>query len=412
MYISNQNFQENIGTAGEKLIAEFFDSKFSRFYSFPNPKTKANQEVADVLVWLNRIVFLIEVKTRSNGSSSIESWIKGKIKEAVEQLCTNHQRIKNNEVINLHNEFYQAQLDCQGTYSVVGIIVLVYDEVCNIHPSTLVRDIYEKDFPIHVFSWNDLQRMVSEIDTVPDFKYYLNDRINYVKNFSDISLDNELNALGYYKSKSNNFPKVPVDFSKENFWEDYYATMLKHINKRNEHNKQSWLLDKIENIFTDARKLFNEIPLGLYFVWEIGSLSRRERAYYSEKLHSVREWFENGNTQRYFAMKNMSTENWLVFYFSKSAKQEFELERLVELKMVKEIMENEFNQGVYGFGFQVSTTFPPRLLNLANAIVISAEVVKDKCNQLNLEEAKKYFGGKESYTTMEIKEFPEDYLLH
>jgi hypothetical protein len=59
------------GTLGEKLIANFFDTHSSRLFSFPNPKTNSNAEVADVLVWWNHAVLLVEVKTRAGWYSTI-----------------------------------------------------------------------------------------------------------------------------------------------------------------------------------------------------------------------------------------------------------------------------------------------------------------------------------------------------
>jgi len=402
-----QNSQENIGTVGEKLIAEFFDSKFSRFYSFPNPKTKSNEEVADVLIWLNRTIVLTEVKTRGNGTASTESWISGKIQEACEQLERNYKRIVNDEVINLHNSFYQTPLDCKGVFSTIGLIVLVYDDICKINPTTIVSDIYRKEFPIHVISWNDLQQMIKEIDTVPDFIYYLNDRFNYLNKYSDIPLDCELNVLGYYKSKSNHFPTTTADFSKKNFWAEYQFSMSDEIKIRNEHNEQSWWIDKLENVFSQQRKLHDGLPLGLYFVWEVSSLSRRERASFGEKINSVREWFEKGKLTRHFAFFNHSTANWLVFYFSKSETEEIfgELEKLIELKLIKEIEEVSFNRGVYGFGFQVSTTFPSRVLGLTSAIVIGADEVKIYTKNDYIE-CQKVWGNDDAKQVFIIKEFP------
>ncbi len=97
------------GRFGEHLIENFFDSNFSRIFSFPNPKTKENAQVADVLIW---IVLLIEVKTRDEklGSASIEHWISDRIETAVGQIVRNYNRIKTNDQIFLNNSFYHTQL--------------------------------------------------------------------------------------------------------------------------------------------------------------------------------------------------------------------------------------------------------------------------------------------------------------
>ncbi len=397
------------GWAGEQLIARFFDSKFSKFFSFPNPKSKSKAQVADVLVWMNRIVFLIEVKTRDKGTASIDSWAGNRIERGIEQITTNFNRIKRNERILLHNRYYHTDLDCLGVATVVGLIILVHEEDCKIPPSSVAPDIYKQPLAIHVFSWSDLMQMTAEIDTVADLHYYLTDRFQYLSS-ADIPLGSEQNVLGYYRMQSNKFPPAPVDFAVSNYWHQYQVEMADRILARNTHNEYSFWLNKLESAYSDQRKLFSGYPLGLYMVWEIGAISRRERAYLGEKISSVRKWFEAGNSTRRFAWLNQSTGNWLVFYFSKSEPKflERELYRLVELKLIKEVHDDAFDFGAYGFGFQVSLTFPPRLLGLGATIIMGADLVKGKYTQADVDESRIHFGHKDDIQKMRIEEFPSE----
>jgi len=394
---------------GERLIEEFFDVRFSNFFSFPNAKTKSNAEVADVVVWKNRTVFLIEVKTRDQGTAEIESWAKSRIHDGVEQIIRNHQRIEAKEQIFLNNRYYHTELDCEGVSQIIGLIVLVHDEDCDVLPTQAVSDIYKKSIPIHVLSIKKLVKMTDEIDTIPDLIYYLNDRYEYLK-ISDISINKELDVLGYYKSHSNKFPQIPLPFESKPYWKDYRAGMKAQIQAREVHNKYSLWLDKIENVFTEQRKLFSGYPFGLYYAWEIGSMSRRERAYLGEKLEKVQRWFEMGKSSRRFAWCNMATGNWLVFYFAKSDHQEIQksLTRIVELKLIKEVHWESFDFAVYGFGFQVSVTDPPRLLGLATAIAVGADEVKRKYSQKDLEDSQKAWGTPSTKSSRNIEEFPSD----
>jgi len=397
------------GTAGEKLIGNFFDKNFSRIFSFPNAKTKSNAQVADVLVWMNRTVFLVEVKTRDDGTASINSWAESRICDAVEQLSRNYQRIKAKEQIFLNNAYYHTHLDCKGISQIIGLIVLVHEENCDILPSQVVSNIYKQEMPIHIFSNNQLINMTDEIDTIPDFIYYLNDRYKYLK-ISDIPLNRELDVLGYYKSQSNSFPQIPLDLDSKSYWSDYRTAMTAQIQARDTHNEHSLLLDKIENVFTEQRKLFDGLPSGLYYAWEIGSMSRRERAYLGEKLDKVQDWFEPGKSSRRFAWCNMATGNWLVFYFSKSKPQEIRksLTRIVELKLIKEVHWNSFDFAVYGFGFQISVTYPTRLLGLATAIAVGASEVKGKYSNKDLEDSQRIWGTPSTLYSRKIEEFPSD----
>ena len=399
----------NKGTVGENLVTKFFDKHFSKVFSFPNPKTKSNAEVADVLVWMNRTVLLIEVKTRDRSKVPVESWAESRIREALVQIKKNHGRIKAREQIFLHNSYYDTQLDCEDISQVIGIIILIHDGDIALLPSQAIEDIYDQEIPIHVFSGNALFKMTEEIDTVPDFCYYLKDRFEYLK-VSDIPLNKELEALGYYKSQSNQFSNLPIDFDSQSFLETYRVSMAKQIAARNAHNQYSQWLDKLEDVFTDQRRQHDEYPLGLYFAWELGSMARRERAIVGEKIEKAREAFLLGKPFRRFAYCNPSTSNWLVFYFAKMCPRQIHdnLERFVRLKLVSEVHWNSFDFGAYGFGFQVSITLPPRLMGLSSAIVIGADEIKENYTETDLEDARRIWSPPSGYTIDKIEEFPID----
>jgi hypothetical protein len=252
-------------------------------------------------------------------------------------------------------------------------------------------------------------QMTTEIDTVADLHYYLVDRFHYLR-LADIPLASEKNALGHYKMQSNKFPPAPVDFAVSDYWHDYHVQMADQILARNTHNQYSSWLDKLESAYSDQRKLLSGYPIGLYMVWEIGAISRRERAYLGERISSVREWFEAGKSTRRFAWLNQSTGNWLVFYFSKSEPRslEQELHRLVELKLIKEVHDSDFNFAAYGFGFRVSITLPPRLLGLEASIIIGADVVKGKYSQADVDDSRIHFGHKGDNRKIPIEEFPSE----
>lgn len=399
------NESKNIGSFGEKLVENFFDSKLSKIFSFPNPKTKDNAQITDVLIWMNRVILLIEVKTRdeSEGSAPIDSWARSRIEKAIDQLEKGYNRIKSKEIIFLTNSLYQTQLEYEGISQIIGLIVLVHDEECNICPSRYANDIYKKELPIHVISWNDLEKIIQEIDTVPDFIYYLNDRFDYLR-INDLPLNSELNILGVYKNNTNKIPSKTFDFLKYNYWNEYQNAKADEIKLREEHNKHSVWINKIENVFTDKRKLFDGIPLGLYFAWELGSLSRRERAMFGEKLDSVQEWFESGKSSRQFAYQHGATKNWLLFYFSKTEqrKQAVDLERLVRFKLIQLIYDEKFEFGVYGFGFLVSKIYPVQLLGLGSAIFMSPDAIHN-FTQNEVEIAHRMWGQKKEF---KIEEFP------
>ena len=114
----------DIGSYGERLVSQFFDSKISKFYTF-KARSKDNVEIGDAVVWHNRKLFLIEVKSRDpqKATAPIESWATRKIEEAVAQVRRNFDRCGARETIYLHNEFFHVELDYEG--------LLYYNRACD-----------------------------------------------------------------------------------------------------------------------------------------------------------------------------------------------------------------------------------------------------------------------------------------
>lgn len=398
----------NVGDSGESIVASFINDRFSNILSFLRPKTRSNAEVADVLIWMNRLVILIEVKTRGKGAASIDRWAGGKIDEAVSQIRQNRERILNSERISLHNKYFNTMLDCAGVNHIKGVVILVHDGACSIYPSHVVQGIYEDPLPVHVFSLSQLVRMKSELDTIPDFNYYLSDRLTFVRD-NDIPLDHELDAMGLYKANANHFPKRTIDVSKGNLWDEYRTSMKKAIALRDAHNRSSKWLDGLMAAFTDGSSLYEGIPIGLYYIWEIESISRRERAYLGEKFTKLQEWFESGHDTRQFAFLNQSTGNWLLFYFAAESKLAIRrrIKRLIELKVLQERLTGEGNSfAVYAFGGQVSRIYPRRMIGLACTMIVSATEVRTDFIEDDIEDSFRIWGDPEKRKPNKIEEFP------
>lgn len=392
------------GNIGEQIISNFFDESFSNILCFPNPKTKNNAQVSDILLWLNRFIFLIEVKTFVSSTYQINDWARDRINEGVEQLEKNYDRILSNQEVFLNNKYYHTKLDCEGLSGIYGLIILVHDEDCTLKPSDVCKNIYETKLPIHVFSWNKLQSITQEIDTIPDFKYYLQDRLKFVK-YSDIPLDKELDAIGLYKMGSNNFPETAISFENSTYWDTYLSSMAIERKNRELDNEDSKWLDSFESLFIESRKLFHGIPLGLHFTWVFAVISRRERAKMGKKFNNVQEYFLEGRQLRYFSFCVPATGHWIVFYFSKHEDKEQStiLRKMVDQKLIQLIEDENFQYAVFGIGIKVSSLYPPTILGINAAILIGADVVKGTYSDDDIRLAKTVWGNIKSG---EIDEFP------
>ncbi|MCK4829822.1 hypothetical protein KA005_79600, partial [bacterium] len=329
---------------------------------------------------------------------------KDRIIEGVKQLEKNHDKINSNEEIFLNNKYYHLKLDCEGLSEIIGVIILVHNDDCTVKPSNVYDKIYNLKLPIHVFSWQQFKKFSSEIDTIPDFKYYLQDRINFVKN-CDIPLNKELGAIGLYKIGNNNFPTGKIDFNNSEFWEQYLDTMSEERARRDQHNKQSGWLDRLGEIFTENRRLFHGVPLGLHFTWVFAVLSRRERASMGKKFEKAQDWFLSGKQSRQFAIFVPSTSHWVVFYYSKHppVEQQRILLKLVEQKLIQLKEDENFQFAVFGIGVQISKLWPPRIIGIANAMIIGVDEVTGKYSKQDIINARRNWGSKQVH---KIEEFP------
>ena len=300
-------------------------------------------------------------------------------------------------------------MDVEDILLVIGLVILVYNEEYVAFPSEICPEIYKKEIPIHVFTWKDLKKMTQEINTIPDFYHFLRDRYNYVKVY-DVATECELNLLAYYKSNDYKLPESKFNFTENAIWDNYLISMKTQIEARQKHNSNSIWIDKLESLFTVQRKMYQGLPLGLYFSWEIASISRRERAFLGEKFKSMEDQFQKGKASRTFAFKNLSTGNWLVFFFSKQTIKlaNISLERNVTLKIIKEIHYNSFDNSVYGFGFEVSSIFPYALKGLNGSIIISTDAIFGKYSSTDIQEAIDVWGDNTTYSQKSINEFPEN----
>ncbi len=395
---------EYSGDIGEEIVHNFFDTNFSEILSFRNPKTKSNVQIADIIVWLNRYIFLVEVKTFVSSEYTIDNWANNRINESVEQLNNNYNRILSNEEIFLNNKYYHVKLDCEGLSEIIGIIVLVHEGDCNIEPSNVCKKIYDYDLPIHAFSWNQISQIGTEINTIPDLKYYFQDRIYFVKK-NDIPLDKELDAIGLYKIGNNSFPTGSIDFRDSKYWQKYINSMSEERARRDKHNEQSGWLDRLGTIFTDNRKLFHNLPIGLHFTWVFAILSRRERASIGMKFETVQDRFLKGKQSRQFAIFIPGSGHWVIFYYSKHKPEEQQkiLIKLVEQKLIQLKEDENFQYAVFGIGIQVSKLCPPRILRISNAMIIGVDEIIGKYSEQDVLDAKRNWGDKQIY---KIEEFP------
>ncbi len=152
------------GRFGERKVQSFFDANIGNIITFPNAKTKSNAEIADLFIWLNRKVMLVEVKTHVSSKIELDQWIQERIIYAVEQITKSYSKCVGGEEIYVHNDHYHVRFDNAGPSFYMGLIVLNFEGQSNVLPSVAMPDIYGRPLPIQVISYDDLAQLSQEIN--------------------------------------------------------------------------------------------------------------------------------------------------------------------------------------------------------------------------------------------------------
>ena len=391
----------DLGEYGEKIMSEFVDSNFTSLLAFRNPKNKKNEEICDILIWLNYTVILCEVKTRKSGEAT-HSWVKSKIEQSVEQLSKSYNKIKNNDTINLKNSKYHTQLDCRNIKRIIGLVIFVHDNEIGYCPTEFINDVYKKDLPIHFFSWNYFSKLNFELKTIQDLLYYLKDRYEYLNNH-DIPFNEELNAIGYYKSHKYTFPQKRLNHLTNNYWSKYIKSHKSQIFTRELRSDYSFWIDFIEKTLVEnkihkERKLYDNIPLGMYVAFEFTRLDFATRCEIGNKIAETKQWFLNGKTNGKFAYRNELTHNWIVFFFSTEVNNK-RFSEITRLKYIQLKYDEGFSLGVYAISFKVDVK--EERIAIQN-IILQGDADLKKLSSDEIIAAKKIWGGK---TQKEISEY-------
>lgn len=191
-----------------------------------------------------------------------------------------------------------------------GIILLDCDDhLEKPHFKTILKSL-ELPFPVAVMTKQDFLDILSEIDTIPDLTYYLNDRDDFLRQvyedqaqlFLDLNCRLEKNLISFYKLHENRFPISEWDLDRAlEYHQIYQVALEEEIEARNAENTSSRSIDEI----IDALRSNNEpSDSTLLHSWELASLTRRQRAAVAPKINDAIERMIDGNSRGRFAFYN------------------------------------------------------------------------------------------------------------
>lgn len=274
---------DNKGTEGEEYVNELAFNSYLDYWCYPNPKDELGdkKEICDLLIIFKETLIIISVKNYEN-KGNYERYKKRVIEKSTSQLYGAERKLFNSDrdiKIKHHNRGFEI-FDKKAIKKVFRITVNVGEQF----EFYELGDVRENKGFINIFNKDTFEKIIQELDTIPDLVNYLLERENFLNHYKEINfVSKERDLLAVYLRNIRKFPdnyykkdidKITVDLS--NAWEDYdnHSSVL----KKREQDKYSYFIDKISK--NDILKIAN----GEMLAKELMSLTRIQRRFISKSL--------------------------------------------------------------------------------------------------------------------------------
>lgn len=274
---------DNKGIEGEKYVNELAFNSYLDYWCYPNPKDELGdkKEICDLLIIFKETLIIISVKNYEN-KGNYERYKKRVIEKSTNQLYGAERKLFNNdrEIRIKHHKRGVEIFDKNAIKNVFRITVNVGEQFEFYELGDVIKN---KGF-VNIFNKDTFEKIIQELDTIPDLVNYLLERENLLKHYEQIDFKSkERDLLAIYLRNIRKFPndyykdgieKITVDLT--NAWEDYD----KHhrVLKKREQDKYSYFIDKL--VKNDILGIENGEKLGK----ELMSLTRIERRFISKAL--------------------------------------------------------------------------------------------------------------------------------
>lgn len=271
------------GQEGEKYVNELAFNSYLDYWCYPNPKDLLGdkKEICDLLIIFRETVIIISIKNYEN-KGNYERYKKNVIEKSTKQLYGAERKLFNsNRNIEISHHKRGNQLFDRSLIKNIFRLTINVGEQFEFYD---LGDIKENKGFINIFNKDTFEKIIQELDTIPDLVNYLIERERFLKHYEEIDLKSkECDLLAIYLRNIRKFPeeyynsnnsKISIDLT--NAWNDYD----KHIKvaKKREEDKFSYFIDKI------VKEDILEIENGEILANELMSLTRMNRRYIAKAL--------------------------------------------------------------------------------------------------------------------------------
>lgn len=241
-------------TPSEKLIASLCDETFLSFWSFPTPRGKKNKELCDLLVVCEPDIIIFSVKDISIKESGDilldnERWIRKAIQESANQIYGAERIIGLKEEIFLSDAITSIKLPDKEIRKVYRVaIAFGRGDKFNMPYGD-----FGKGF-VHVFDETSTRIILQELDTITDFKKYLDATEELILSGNRLFSFGSEDSLAFYLQNSNSFNTGSNLMILQNDIWDGYSKSKEYIEEKSA-NVISYHWDSfIKTFYTDFNK--------------------------------------------------------------------------------------------------------------------------------------------------------------
>ncbi|CZH08766.1 hypothetical protein SCZ71_03435 [Legionella pneumophila serogroup 1] len=336
------------GNVSEEDVQQICKKMFLSDFVICNPKVKKSDkvenELGDALVYFKENLICFQVKSKRVAETVDKKSVKYKrieraVLKGISQLATIKLALTKNNALKVQNiHGIQLQINSSDVKKLFGVVILdiIGEEDLSDEDQTVIKRGFSifKDIPTHIFLKRDLELILTEIDTLPDFIKYLNIRETLYSKNQIIGETNELDLLALYKTRPGDvheaIEKNIILTVVSGFWEKYHDKYAKVITKRNEDNKCSYFIDEIieylhkaigtDHLFEDEFPNANSSEQYFFIVSELAGFDRLKRRSLAEKFIQKMEKADNNPLGSYCL--ELSNDAGIVLYSSSKPRSE------------------------------------------------------------------------------------------
>lgn len=237
--------------ATELRVRDLCCKAFGKDFVFHGPKNTKGKESADIMVPLRDVALSVQVKTRTLDDVESETGlnrVQATIDKTVDQVKTLRRHVRAGQLPKATNERgVEIPFDWAPEIRYVGVAVVdvLKDEASQAELLSIRNGLADG---VHVFFVSDLEHILDELTTIPDFVLYCDQRQQLIES-GRLTIERELDFLAFFKTQTDNVEQllsgdVTWAVIDDGMWE-HYLSMEEERAARAERWKESRLVDEI-----------------------------------------------------------------------------------------------------------------------------------------------------------------------